>query len=178
MENEKVFNWDAESFFRILTRANKLAQQHSFYYARVSGLQGFEEVLANSQKQKAFVCVQTEDDGFMTLNNSPHTRRVKTVFLAMRYPIDRLDLRSQCFSIMQEVFRQFMSVLLKEKTRLRENNIYLDERISFNEIEQYFAQGCACAYFSIATEVYTDLRFNSEEWTESVFSEEYNKAFY
>ena len=114
MENEKVFNWDAESFFRILTRANKLAQQHSFYYARVSGLQGFEEVLANAQKQKAFVCVQTEDDGFMTLNNSPHTRRVKTVFLAMRYPIDRLDLRSQCFSIMQEVFRQFMSVLLKE----------------------------------------------------------------
>lgn len=178
MENEKVFNWDAETFFRILTRANKLAQENNFKYFRVSGLQGFEEVLASAQSDTAFVAVQTEDDGYMSLVNSPHTRRVKTVFLAMRYPINRLDLRSQCFSIMQEVFRQFMSVLLKEKTRLRENNIYLDERISFNEIEQYFAQGCACAYFNIATEVYTDLRFNSEEWKESVFSEEYNKAFY
>jgi len=178
MENEKVFNWDAESFFRILTRANKLAQQHNFYYARVSGLHGFEEVLANAQKQTAFVCVQTEDDGYMAINNAPHTRRVKTVFLAMRYPIDRLDLRSQCFEVMRELFRQFMSVLILEKTKLRENHIYLDERIQFTEIGPYFAQGCACAYFNVATEVYTDLRYNSEEWNDRVFSEEYNKAFY
>lgn len=178
MENEKVFNWDAETFFRILTRANKLAQQHHFKYCRVSGLQGFEEVLDSAQSDTAFVAVQTEDDGYMSLVNSPHTRRVKTVYLAMRHPINRMDLRSSCFSIMQEIFRQFMSKLLMEKTRLRENHIYLDERISFNEIEQYFAQGCACAYFNIATEVYTDLRYNSEEWTESVFSEEYNIAFY
>ena len=87
MENEKVFNWDAETFFRILTRANKLAQEHHFKYCRVSGLQGFEEVLASAQSDTAFVAVQTEDDGYMSLVNSPHTRRVKTVYLAMRYPI-------------------------------------------------------------------------------------------
>ena len=107
MENEKVFNWDAETFFRILTRANKLAQENNFKYCRVSGLQGFEEVLASAQSDTAFVAVQTEDDGYMSLVNSPHTRRVKTVYLAMRYPINRLDLRSSCFSIMQELFRQF-----------------------------------------------------------------------
>lgn len=178
MDADKNFDWDAESFFRILTRANKLAQQHEFVYERVSGLQGFEETLANAQKKKAFVCVQTEDDGYMAINNAPHTRRVKTVFLAMRYPFSRLDMRSQCFRIMREVFRQFMSMLIMEKVKLRENNIYLDERIQFTEIEPYFAQGCACAYFQVATEVYTDLRFNSEEWNERVFSEEYNKAFY
>ena len=167
MDADKNFDWDAESFFRILTRANKLAQQHEFVYERVSGLQGFEETLANAQKKKAFVCVQTEDDGYMAINNAPHTRRVKTVFLAMRYPFNRLDMRSQCFRIMREVFRQFMSMLTMEK-----------ERVQFTEIEPYFAQGCACAYFQVATEVYTDLRFNSEEWNERVFSEEYNKAFY
>lgn len=178
MENEKVFNWDAETFFRILTRANKLAQQHGFKYCRVSGLQGFEETLASAQSNTAFVCVQTEDDGYTTLVNTPHTRRLKTVYFAMRYPINRLDLRSQCFSIMQELFRQFMSKLLMEKTRLRENHIYLDERINFSEIEQYFAQGCACAYFNIATDVYTDLRYNEDEWNPRVFDEEYNIAFY
>ena len=178
MQNEKVFNWDAETFFRILTRANKLAQQHGFKYCRVSGLQGFEETLASAQSDTAFVCVQTEDDGYTTLVNSPHTRRVKTVYFAMRYPINRMELRSQCFSIMQELFRQFMSKLLMEKTRLRENHIYLDERINFSEIEQYFAQGCACAYFHIATDVFTDLRYNEDEWIPSVFDEEYNIAFY
>lgn len=178
MENEKVFNWDAETFFRILTRANKLAQQHGFKYCRVSGLQGFEETLASAQSDTAFVCVQTEDDGYTTLVNTPHTRRVKTVYFAMRYPINQLDLRSQCFTIMQELFRQFMSKLLMEKTRLRENHIYLDERINFSEIEQYFAQGCACAYFHIATDVYTDLRYNEDEWNSRVFDEEYNIAFY
>ena len=178
MENEKVFNWDAETFFRILTRANKLAQQHGFKYCRVSGLQGFEDTLASAQSDTAFVCVQTEDDGYTTLVNSPHTRRVKTVYFAMRYPINSLELRSQCFSIMQELFRQFMSKLLLEKTRLRENHIYLDERINFSEIEQYFAQGCACAYFHIATDVFTDLRYNEDEWNPRVFDEEYNIAFY
>lgn len=178
MDADKNFDWDAESFFRILTRANKLAQQHGFVYERVSGLQNFEEVLANAQKQKAFVCVQTEDDGYMAINNAPHTRRVKTVFLAMRYPFNRLDMRSQCFRIMRELFRQFMSVLIMEKVKLRENNIYLDERIQFHEIEQFFAQGCACAYFNVATEVCTDLRYNAEEWNSRVFSEEYNQAFY
>jgi hypothetical protein len=103
---------------------------------------------------------------------------VKTVYFAMRYPINRMELRSQCFSIMQELFRQFMSKLLMEKTRLRENHIYLDERINFSEIEQYFAQGCACAYFHIATDVFTDLRYNEDEWNPSVFDEEYNIAFY
>ena len=178
MENEKVFNWDAETFFRILTRANKLAQENNFKYCRVSGLQGFEEVLASAQSDTAFVAVQTEDDGYMSLVNSPHTRRVKTVYLAMRYPINRLDLRSSCFSIMQELFRQFMSKLLMEKTRLRENHIFLDERIQFSEIEQFFAEGCACAYFNIATDVYTDLRYNEDEWNPRVFDEEYNNSFY
>ena len=47
-------------------------------------------------------------------------------------------------------------------------HIYLDPRISFNEIPQYFFSGCACAYFQVATDVYTDLRFNSEEWSEDL----------
>ena len=65
-----------------------------------------------------------------------------------------------------------------EKTRLRENHIFLDERIRFSEIEQFFAEGCACAYFTIATEVYTDLRYNEDEWNPRVFDEEYNNSFY
>ena len=51
-----------------------------------------------------------------------------------------------------------------EKTRVEEEHIYLDPRISFQEIDRYFLSGCACAFFQVATDVYTDLRYNQEEW--------------
>lgn len=72
--------------------------------------------------------------------------------------------RQECMDTMQEVFRQFMSVLIQERVRVEEEHIYLDPRISFQEIEEYFFSGCACAFFNIATDVYTDLRYSQEEW--------------
>lgn len=37
-------NWDATAFFASLTETNKFAKAHDFVFARVSGLDGFEEV--------------------------------------------------------------------------------------------------------------------------------------
>jgi len=98
---------------------------------------------------------------------TPHTRRVKTVFMAMRHQLDNMTARQECMDIMREVFRQFMSVLIQERTRIERERIYLDPRISFQEIDTYFFSGCACAYFQIATDIFTDLRFNQDEWVES-----------
>ena len=113
-----------------------------------------------------YLCFALSDisQGYTELNNSPHTRRVKTVFLAMRHAIDDMIARQECMDIMRELFRQFMSVLIQEKTRVEEEHIYLDPRISFQEIDRYFLSGCACAFFQVATDVYTDLRYNQEEW--------------
>ena len=104
--------------------------------------------------------------GFTDINNTPHTRRVKTVFLAMRHSLDNMVARQSCMDMMRELFRQFMSVLILEQTKLLEHSIYIDPRISFQEIDRYFFSGCACAYFQIGVETYTDLQYNNEEWTE------------
>ncbi|MBQ1268187.1 MAG: hypothetical protein IIY03_01680, partial [Muribaculaceae bacterium] len=72
----------------------------------------------------------------------------------------------ECMEIMRELFRQFMSRLILERTRLEQNCIYLDPRISFNEIDRYFFSGCACCYFQIAVDVFTDLRLNANEWND------------
>ena len=85
---------------------------------------------------------------------------------AMRHALDDMIARQECMNTMREIFRQFMSVLIQEKVQISQNNIYLDSRISFNEIPQYFMSGCACAYFQVAVDVYTDLRYNKEEWEE------------
>jgi hypothetical protein len=82
----------------------------------------------------------------------------------MRHAIDDMKARERCMNTMRELFRQFMSVLIMEQTRLQEHSIYVDPRISFQEIDRYFLSGCACAYFQIGVETYTDLQYNTDEW--------------
>ncbi len=159
-------NWNATAFFERLTQQNRLAQAQGFRFCRVSGLDGFEEALQAMQSTTAFVCISDLSQGFTELNNTPRTRRVKTVFLAMRCAIDDMKARQACLDIMQELFRQFMSVLSQEQTKLQERLIYLDPRITFHEIDRYMFSGCACAFFEIAIDNFTDLRYNPEEWNE------------
>lgn len=156
--------WDASKFFQSLTECNKLAQSEEFRFCRVSGLEGFEETINTMQTAPAIVAVSDINDGYTELNNTPRTRRVKTVFLAMRHAAEDMDARTECMEIMREIFRQFMSRLFLEKVKLEQNCIYLDPRISFTEIDRYFFSGAACAYFQIAVDVFTDLRFNDDEW--------------
>ena len=156
--------WDATAFFKRLTATNKLAKSEHFTFCRVSGLEGFEDALQNMQQSTAFVCVSDIANGYTELNNTPRTRRVKTIFMAMRHKIDDMAARLRCMDTMRELFRQFMSLLILEKTKLEQQCIYLDPRISFNEIDRYFFSGGACAYFQIAVDVYTDLRYNPTEW--------------
>ena len=158
------FNWDATAFFEDLTKRNVFAQSKRFTFCRVSGLDGFEEALSKLLTKSAFVCVSDISQGFTDINNTPHTRRVKTVYLAMRHAIGNMEARQSCMDTMRELFRQFMSVLILEHTRLQQKNIYIDPRISFQEIDSYFFSGCACAYFQIAVDTYTDLQYNPTEW--------------
>lgn len=164
--DDHSFNWNATAFFEGLTKRNKFAQSKHFTFCRVSGLDGFEEALAKMLTKTAFVCVSDISQGFTNINNTPHTRRVKTVFLAMRHAVDNMEARQSCMDMMRELFRQFMSVLILEQTKLQEHSMYIDPRISFQEIDRYFFSGCACAYFQIAVDTYTDLQYNQEEWTE------------
>ncbi len=162
---QSSFSWNTTSFFEDLTNRNRLAQSENFVFCRVSGLEGFEEALHVMQTATAIVTVSDTSQGYMEMNNTPRTRRVKTVFLAMRHALDDMAARQECFDTLRELFRQYMSVLLQEKTRLEENRIYLDPQISFTEIERYFFSGAACAYFQIAIDTFTDLRYNASEWT-------------
>ena len=157
-------DWSATDFFQNLVSKNKLANTNQFVFCKVSGLEGFEEALHAIQQASAFCCVSDIADGYTELNNTPRTRRIKTVFLAMRHAIDDMDARNECMEIMRELFRQLMSVLTLERVKLEQNCIYLDPRISFNEIDRYFFNGAAGAYLQIAVDVFTDLRYNPDEW--------------
>lgn len=157
-------DWNATQFFEELIAKNKLAVAEGFTFCKVSGLEGFEDALHAMQSATAFCCVSDIADGYTELNNTPRTRRIKTVFLAMRHAIDDMDARNECMETMRELFRQLMSRLTLERVRIEQNCIYIDPRITFNEIDRFFFSGCACAYFQIAVDVYTDLRLDYSEW--------------
>lgn len=158
-------NWDAAAFFSRLTSINKFSIDNGFAFARVSSLDGFQDALTNMYDAQAFVAVCDTSQGTLSLDNSPHTRRVKTIFLAMRHAEDDMAARNEAMDRLRELFRQFMSVLLQEKTRLEEDCIFIDSRISFSEIDRYFFTGCACAYFQVAVTSYTNVAYNPDEWT-------------
>lgn len=86
------------------------------------------------------------------------------VFLARRHKLDDMTAREAALANMRELFRQFMSVLILEKTKIEENNIFINPKITFREIDKYFFTGCACAFFQIALDTYTDLSYNPDEW--------------
>lgn len=160
------FNWDAAAFFERLTNTNKLAKSNDFRFARVSSLEGYHALISKTLSLKACVAVSDTSEGGTEMNNTPHTRRVKTVFLFMRHAADRQDLRQNCIDTMNELFRQFLTVLIREKTRLSEDCIYIDPYIKFTEIDKYFYSGGACAFFQIAIDTFTDLSYNPEEWNQ------------
>lgn len=161
---EKNFEWDAEAYFRDLINRNKLAQEKGYRFATVSGLEGLEEYIETVKTTTCAVCLSEESPGVVTLNNTPHTRRVKTVFLMKRHKLNDMKARKACLSEMRELFRQVMSMVFKQRTQIEQGLIYFDERVQFTEIERYFSAGAACAFFQIAYNVYTDLRYNPDEW--------------
>lgn len=171
--------FNAAEFFRSLTESNLFAREHGFRFEMVSDLEGFLDALASMQTSSPLVCVSDTSEGEISITNAPSTRRLKTVFLFMPHPIsaDWASRRLKCFEIMRELFRQFMSVLLKEITRIRLGGVYIDPQISFQEIDRYFFSGGACAFFTIAIDQNLSLVFNPQEWlTNPILNATYKTA--
>ena len=106
--NKANINWDASAFFERLTGMNRFAREHAYRFARVSSLDGFHGALGEMTSTTAFVAVSDISQGGIDIENSPHTRRVKTVFLAKRHAVDDMKARDRCMDNMRELFRQFM----------------------------------------------------------------------
>lgn len=158
-------SWNAETYFRNITDTNRLARQLGLTFAQVSGLQGLEDCIINMQDAVGFIAMAESSDGLASIDITPNSRRVKTIFLALRHTEGDMAARNAALDQLRELFRQILSHILREKIRLHQQGIYLDPEIPFHEIEQYFATGCACAYFQLAYSTAIDLQFNPDEWT-------------
>lgn len=156
--------WSAADFFEQLTKKNKLTRELGFVFCSVSGLQGFLDVISANSSAPNVIAVDDTSEGYAKIDNSPHRRMVKAIYMSMRHKAGNQELRKQCMSIMSEIFRQFMSKLILERTMLQQCMARLDPRIAFSEIDKYFCAGSACAFFQLTIDLDTDMRFNPDEW--------------
>lgn len=156
--------WDAAAFLEGLTDRNKLAKQHGFRFCRISGLTGMEEALAAMQQTPAFVMVSDAPVGTMDIDNTPHQRRTVMVILAMRHRLDDMTARAECLNTMQELFRQFMSALIPERTRMQQNALFIDPRVTLQVFNKYLTPGVTCYEFELTTTAYVDLTYQTDEW--------------
>lgn len=159
-------DFDAVDFFRHLTLSNRLAREFGFRFAVVSGLDGFEEALHGALDLQALVAVDDTSDGGIDIANTPHKKYFRSVFLFMRHTTEEnwMAARRQCFDVMRELFRQFCSVIIRERTRLRLENVVISENIAFHEIDRYFFTGGACAWFQLEIDKFVSLVLNPDEW--------------
>lgn len=158
--------WDAFPFFEYLHAHNRICQEKNYKLCRVSSLQGFEDALKNFQSAPAFLCVAEESDATLNLNNTGHSKFVKTIFFAKRHPVDNMVARSEAMKELRVLARQFLSRLVKEKSRINLGFLYIDNQVNFSEIPQAFAPEFACLYFNVMVGVYIDLSYKSSEWIE------------
>ena len=115
------------------------------------------------QETTAFVCLFDNSAGYTELNNTPHTRRTKTLALCLRHA-EGMEARNTAMNILRELHRQFCSAILREMTRIREQMHYVDPRITMQETSRYLMPGTAVCIAELQITHYTDLRYRADEW--------------
>ena len=162
MESNKP--WNAVEFFKDLVARNKLCRENGFKCTTISGLDGLEESLARMQSTPNQVMVADNAAGITRFDNTPHTTKIRTVFIAMRHAHDDMAARQRCMDIIFEIHRQFCSMLIQEKIRLEEDMQFLDPQVTLQEVDKYLVPDTAICMFELSVGKYIDLSYNAEEW--------------
>ena len=164
MENKTIKPWNALAFFEGVVAHNKLCLEKDFRCRAISGLEGLEEALASIQNTPNMVMVAENAAGYTMFENTPHTRKIRTVFIAMRHQHDDMAARQRCMDIIFEIHRQFCSRLIQERTRLEQNMQYLNPQVTLQEVSRYLVPDTAICMFELSVDTYIDLSYNPEEW--------------
>lgn len=156
--------WNALQYFTALAQANRLASSTGFKVTEVSGPAGLVSILADVMQSPDIIAVDDTTEGFSSIEASPYQEKTKTVFFCSKHEALDLSARASCLDLHREIFRQFLSMIIRQRTRLLQSYITLNPRIALQEIDRHFAPGYACSTFTMHVRLPMDLRLRHEEW--------------
>ncbi len=162
--------FDAFSYFRDLTKQNKLTSELGFVPTTCSSPLSFEGLLANMSKSKNFVVIDDTNEGNVAINGDGSYRKnmTYTVWILMRYKQFDMNDRQEKLNTCRKIFRQFLSKIVIDKYRWQEQycTYTLSDQVDSREIGAYFINGLTGVEFHIDVSEPLDLEYNYEEWNE------------
>lgn len=167
---ENQVGFDAFSYFRDLTKLNKLTSKLGFISTTCSTPASFEGMLQNMAKSKNFVVIDDTNEGNVAINGDGSYRKVitYTVWILMRYKQFDMNDRQEKLNICRKIFRQFLSKIVIDKYNWQNtyNTYTLSDQIDSREIGAYFINGLTGVEFHLDVSEPLDLEYNYEEWNE------------
>lgn len=162
--------FDAFSYFRDLTKQNKLTSELGFVPTTCSSPLSFEGMLQNMTKHKNFVVIDDTNEGNVAINGDGSYRKnmTYTVWILMRYKQFDMNDRQEKLNTCRKIFRQFLSKIVIDKYRWQEQycTYTLSDQVDSREIGAYFINGLTGVEFHIDVSEPLDLEYNYEEWNE------------
>lgn len=166
MENS---SFDAIAYFYALTERNKLAQEKGFVPVTISNTDNLEGLMEEYRDNDRFVAVTDTNSGNLSSPDGAYgfsKRRAYTVFILSAYEYGNMQSRQEELELCRELFRQFVSRILRDKYLYDEKQMYFDTHaIPNQELGRYYLSGMAGLHFTLYVQEPVDLQYEEDQWS-------------
>lgn len=166
MENS---SFDAIAYFYALTERNKLAQEKGFVPVTISNTDNLEGLMEEYRDNDRFVAVTDTNSGNLSSPDGAYgfsKRRAYTVFILSAYEYGNMQSRQEELELCRELFRQFVSRILRDKYLYDEKQMYFDTHaIPNQELGRYYLSGVAGLHFTLYVQEPVDLQYEENQWS-------------
>lgn len=166
MENS---SFDAIAYFYALTERNKLAQEKGFVPVTISNTDNLEGLMEEYRDNDRFVAVTDTNSGNLSSPDGAYgfsKRRAYTVFVLSAYEYGNMQSRQEELELCRELFRQFVSRILRDKYLYDEKQMYFDTHaIPNQELGRYYLSGMAGLHFTLYVQEPVDLQYEEDQWS-------------
>lgn len=166
MENS---SFDAVAYFYALTERNKLAQEKGFVPVTISSTDNLEGLMEEYRDNDRFVAITDTNSGNLSSPDGAYgfsKRRAYTVFILSAYEYGNMQSRQEELELCRELFRQFVSRILRDKYLYDEKQMYFDTHaIPNQELGRYYLSGVAGLHFTLYVQEPVDLQYEENQWS-------------
>ena len=155
-------SFDAIAYFYAMASKNKLAIEKGFQPVTISNSDNLEGLFEQYRDYDRFVAISDTNSGNLSSPDGTYgftKNRAYTVFILSAYEYDNMQSRQEELELCRELFRQFVSKILRDKYLYDEKQMYFDTHaIPNQEIGRYYLSGMTGLHFTLYVQEPIDLR--------------------
>ena len=162
-------SFDAIAYFWSMALRNKLAVANGFKPVTISGPDNLEGIFEDYRDADRFVAISDTNTGNLSSPDGAYgfqRNRAYTIFILSAYEYGDMQSRQKELELCRELFRQFVSKIIRDKYLYDEKQMYFDTHsIPNQEIGRYYLSGVTGLHFTLYVQEPVDLIYDDEQWT-------------